>query len=386
MRRYIYDWWRKRAKKQLLDQERPITEHLDELRTRLLYSVLGIALCAILGFTYAREIIGFLMGPLKQAIVGLDIPPQLHFTSITEPLFQSFRIALFAGIFLAFPFWVHQLWLFVAPGLYPQEKKMVGPFLVSSTFLFLLGATFAYTIAVPLAYRFLLIYANPHQEQAAQGNKAKKPKGPMFSLREVRRNVTKSTAQSKRSNARISIQEPGPQSKQGLQIKLNLSPPKQDSNQRPVHSPEQWLALLLKQKLLDVKWKRGSAERNFQLQINWPQAPKSDATIGELKPILTLQAYLALSSWFLLGFGLVFQTPLLIFLVCLSGFVTPQQFGLYRRHAFVGIMVISAVLTPTGDPLNLMIMAVPMYILFELGLLASRIYLKSQPVPTEEAE
>ncbi len=183
MRRHIYNWWRARAEKKLTDQERPITEHLDELRTRLFYSIMGIVICSILGFVYAHEIIGFMMGPLKEAIVGLDIPPQLHFTSITEPLFQSFRIAIFGGIFLAFPFWIYQLWLFVAPGLYPQEKKMVGPVVISATFLFLVGATFAYTVAVPLAYRFLLIYANPSQEKVASAPPQKK--GPIFSLRET---------------------------------------------------------------------------------------------------------------------------------------------------------------------------------------------------------
>lgn len=192
------------------------------------------------------------------------------------------------------------------------------------------------------------------------------------------------TRQTKRSSrALLTIQEPGPLTSRGLQVRLHLRPPK---TRKAIHSPEQWLALLLQQKKLDIIWRKGNAERSFQLQLNWPKAPKASTGIGELKPILTLQAYLGLSSWFLLGFGLIFQTPLVIFLVIISGLISAEELGQYRRHAFVAILAIAAVLTPTGDPLNLMIMAIPMYILFELGLLASKLYLNSPSTPTEDMD
>jgi sec-independent protein translocase protein TatC len=133
--------------------------------------------------------------------------------------------------------------------------------------------------------------------------------------------------------------------------------------------------------LFAIDWQRDHQRFHYQLQISWPNiSHRSD--LGELKPILTLQSYLSVSLWFLLGFALVFQTPLIIFMLILSGLITPQQFALYRRHTIVAILIISAVITPTGDPLNLMIMAIPMYILFEIGLLIARIYLRSHPTNT----
>lgn len=420
--RYVTQWMRSRSNN-YYDPERPLSEHLGELRTRLLYSTLAIVVCAILGFVYAREIIGFLMGPLKQAIVGLDVPPQLHFTSITEPLFQSFRIAIFAGIGLAFPYWVYQLWLFVSPGLYNHEKKMVGPVIVSATALFIAGAAFAYTVAVPIAYRFLLLYANPHQ--AMEGAPKISPKGPRFFVKEVgprgsvppkrqtpakavkrtpptrskpskgnvpQRTVPKRTKPILRNAApmrvrprgrpkvSVMIQEPDPKkpsSKFKLQMEVDPSIQK-DTTQR-ISTPEQWLGILLRQKNIALTWKKGQRIRQFELHMQWPDRSEAKDTMGELKPILTLQAYLSLSSWFLLGFGLIFQTPLVIFLVTVAGIITPEELGLYRRHAFVAILAVAAVLTPTGDPLNLMIMAIPMYILFEIGLLVSRIYLRNTP-------
>ena len=93
-----------------------------------------------------------------------------------------------------------------------------------------------------------------------------------------------------------------------------------------------------------------------------------------------------MSSLFLIGFGLVFQIPLIIFVLVMFGVVTPETLGRYRRHAFVAIIVIAAMITPTGDPINLMIMAVPMYILFEIGLWVSRIFLRKRTVPEQEQE
>lgn len=425
--RYLNHWLQSRSSA-YEDPEKPLYEHLGELRTRLFYSILAIVACSILGFVYAREIIGFMMVPLKRAIVGLDIPPQLHFTSITEPFFQSFQIALFTGIALAFPFWIWQLWLFVAPGLYRHEKRMAAPLITSATLLFILGATFAYTLAVPLAYRFLLIYANPHQETALDKPKHSQP---MLQIRELpprgahpgslspvvpsqqpvsahnklaptsQKNATTKPTTAPRAlpsqktpviiaaptKPHILIQEPStPTDHRGLQIQIKLDSSLQKDPKQPLSTPEQWLTALLHQKHLVVEWRTGPQQRQFQIQWNWPQRPVADSAVGELKPILTLQAYLSLSSWFLLGFGLIFQTPLAIFLVVISGMITAEELGRYRRHAFVIILVIAAVLTPTGDPVNLMIMAIPMYILFELGLWVARIYLRSQPSPGNDPE
>lgn len=146
-------------------------------------------------------------------------------------------------------------------------------------------------------------------------------------------------------------------------------------------SPEDLLTHLKKQKTLSVSFETKQRTKQFVVQLQWPTKKQKDI-LGDLKPILTLQSYISVSSWFLLGFGLVFQTPMVIFLLVFIGIVTPDLLARYRRHAFVAILIISSILTPTGDPVNLMIMAIPMYILFEIGLWVSRVLITN---PRERA-
>jgi sec-independent protein translocase protein TatC len=89
--------------------------------------------------------------------------------------------------------------------------------------------------------------------------------------------------------------------------------------------------------------------------------------------ILSLQSYLSQASLFLLAFGLVFETPILVFLLCLLGVVKAKTFARYRKYVVLGIFVVAAVITPTPDAFNQSLVAIPMYLLFELGVLAGRI-------------
>lgn len=388
--------WLRKGHRDHSDEELPITQHLEELRDRLLYSTIAIIICACVGFYYAFEIIAFMMYPLKRAMAGFPISAQLHFTSITEPLFQSFKIALFAGIGMAFPFWVWQLWKFVAPGLYQNEKKLVTPFVFSASLLFLAGTTFAYMLAVPLAYRFLLLYANPYYQigqksagepsitlewepvgpkrvqKHVQPQKRSSPTSqPNKRLQKLRTKLRKKLPplRLKSSDALLPLRLEWSQKKgrsKGWQIKIKSALP---ANQM---TPQTLLRELGKRNGIEFQLRRGKHFERYKIRYKWPK-PKSQLGGGLLKPILTLQAYLSVSSWFLLGFGLIFQTPLLIILLTSSGVISVDTFKKYRRHSFVGILFISAVLTPTGDPVNLMIMAIPMYILFELGLWVSSV-------------
>ncbi len=371
------------------DGEMSFLEHLQELRVRLLWSVVAVVVFAALSFTFAREIIAFMMGPLEMATQGMTIRPELHFTSITEPLFQSFKIALFAGIFFAFPFWFWQLWLFIAPGLFEKERKLVRPIILSASLLFLTGSSFAYYLAVPTAYRFLLIYANPQKLQPAP--KAPKRSGLVFEWHPASKakqtapptsKPTKPSKSTKLSKSTKPTKTLAPTKPPGvLSFDMNAKrkpkgvvrwtlalPPKY------IQQPQKLLQDLQKKHEIHLTFRHGPNQAPSQLRILLP-VPGKAGGLG-LKPILTLQAYLNVSSWFLLGFGVVFQTPLVIFLLIFVGLVTPELLARYRRHAFVAILAISAVLTPTGDPINLMMMAIPMYVLYEIGLFASRVLLK----------
>ena len=131
----------------------PLLDHLIELRRRLLWCVLSLALAFGICLYFARPIFGFLVQPLLAA--GQD---RLIYTAVFEAFFVEIKVAFFAAIMVSFPIIANQLWQFIAPGLYRKEKRAFLPFLLLTPFLFLSGAALAYYVAMPVALHFLLGY------------------------------------------------------------------------------------------------------------------------------------------------------------------------------------------------------------------------------------
>ncbi|WP_299625731.1 twin-arginine translocase subunit TatC [uncultured Tateyamaria sp.] len=143
------------------DSTAPLIEHLAELRTRLIRAVLAFLVGIILAFTVAEPILQFLLGPIEETLRELGDPsPTMQYTSPQEYLFTLFRISMVFGFALAFPVIGFQLWRFVAPGLYKQEKNAFLPFLIASPVMFFLGASFAHFVVTPLAMAFFLGFAD----------------------------------------------------------------------------------------------------------------------------------------------------------------------------------------------------------------------------------
>jgi len=129
----------------------PLLDHLIELRRRLLWSFAALAVAFGICLYFARPIFAFLVQPLIAA--GQN---QLIFTAVFEAFFVEIKVAFFAALMIAFPILASQIWLFVAPGLYRNEKKAFLPFLILTPFLFAAGAALAYYVAMPLALHYLL--------------------------------------------------------------------------------------------------------------------------------------------------------------------------------------------------------------------------------------
>jgi sec-independent protein translocase protein TatC len=234
-------------------------DHLSELRTRLVRALIAIAAgMAIVGY-FSEKLFRWLMDPVLQAL-----PPDqraLHYTSSLEPFFVYFKVAMYGGIFVAAPVVLHQIWLFVAPGLYKREKKLVVPFLFFGTLLFYGGAAFCYFLVMPYAFPALFAIAG-----------------------------------------------------------------------------------------------------------------------ADMRPILTMTEQLSLVLAMLLGFGIVFELPIVIAFLAMIGVVSADFLAKYRRHAIVVNVIAAAVITPTGDPFNLALMAVPMIIFYEIGIILARM-LGKKPAP-----
>ena len=136
------------------ETQAPLMDHLVELRTRLLRSVLVLAVAFGVCFYFADQILAFLARPLADAFP--EGQGRLVYTKLYEVFFVEMKVALFAAFCVSFPFIANQLWAFVAPGLYAKEKKAFLPFLIATPVLFLTGASLAYFVVMPTAFRFFL--------------------------------------------------------------------------------------------------------------------------------------------------------------------------------------------------------------------------------------
>ncbi len=138
------------------DVKMPLTAHLEELRWRLIKALVGIAVGFACSYQYANFLFAFLTAPLEGIRSHPGHAVNLIGTGVTEAFFTKLKVALIAGIFLSSPWTFYQIWRFVAPGLYPQEKRYALPFVGFASFFFLAGAAFCYALVLPVGYRFFL--------------------------------------------------------------------------------------------------------------------------------------------------------------------------------------------------------------------------------------
>lgn len=138
------------------DSSAPLIEHLAELRNRLIHSVVAFLIGMIICFTVATPIFNFLTNPLCSVLAERGQDCDLIFISPQEGFFVAIKVSLLGGFILSFPYIGLQMWRFVAPGLYKNEKGAFLPFMIASPFMFLLGASFAFFVVTPLAYDFFL--------------------------------------------------------------------------------------------------------------------------------------------------------------------------------------------------------------------------------------
>ena len=138
-------------------------EHLEELRQRLLRSVISIIVGFGVCFYFRETIYGYLAKPLTDTLHALHMSDKLVYTNPIDPFNLYLKISAMAGIFVASPYILWQLWLFISPGLYRHEKRYVWPFVLMTSGLFISGGLFAYKLAFPPALRFLLEFGHRFQ-------------------------------------------------------------------------------------------------------------------------------------------------------------------------------------------------------------------------------
>ena len=223
-------------------------EHLEELRKRIIYSLIAVAVGFGICWNYAEKIYGYMQAPIMKALAHNHMDQKLVYLNPTEPFNMYLKIGLLAGLFLASPFVLYQLWAFIAPGLYRNEKRYVMPFMVLSVGLFLAGGIFGYYIVYPAALDFLVSYGK------------------------------------------------------------------------------------------------------------------------QFTPMITIGEYTDLFLTIIIGLGVVFEMPILVFFLALMGIVSPGWMWKNLRYSILVIFIIAAILTPTTDIMNMCVFAAPMIALYLLSI------------------
>ncbi len=141
----------------MADEKLPFTAHLEELRRRLITCFIAIGVGFIISYFFSKRIFHVLMEPLVSVL-----PPEgsLIFTGVTEAFFTYLKVSFLAGIFMASPVVLYQLWSFISPGLYEREKSHVFPFVIFSTIFFVGGAMFGYYLVFPVGFKFFMSFAS----------------------------------------------------------------------------------------------------------------------------------------------------------------------------------------------------------------------------------
>ena len=131
--------------------------HIAELRLRLIKIVIIYFIFFFIAFIFWKDIFAWMSEPLLEAL-KLEKNSKIIFTGLAEPFFTAVKISLFSGLFMALPFILYQIWAFIAPGLYPHEKKLVLPFVFWGTIMFIIGAAFAYYVVFPVGFKMLITF------------------------------------------------------------------------------------------------------------------------------------------------------------------------------------------------------------------------------------
>jgi len=144
-------------------KESSFVDHLSELRSRLMKSIVFVFIFFVISYTFAENIYNFLVQPYADAVKNDDLNRRLIFTALHETFVTYLKVAFFTAVFIGSPVVLTQVWKFIAPGLYKNEKKALLPYLIATPTLFLLGGMLVYYLVMPLAIKFFLSFESTAQ-------------------------------------------------------------------------------------------------------------------------------------------------------------------------------------------------------------------------------
>jgi len=328
-------------------------DHLDDLRKRLIFALLGLLPILVVALIFGNDLLALLIRPLEDQLLAAGLPPQLQALSPTETFLSVIKVALIAAILAGGPWILYQVWLFVAPGLYVEERRFVYFLVPLSTLLTVGGVLFLYYILLPLSLRFLILFSIG--VLPAQTNIVDLPPDQTI--------------------AAFPVLEGDPRDPEPGQVWIN----------RPLRQ----LRVAVAVRPVDVGPAAEVGGAAAESVIDAPAPPETDAPPGAapkpririLGAPLTTSAAVAqqyrladfVNLVLLLGlvFAIAFQLPLVLMLLGWTGLLAPADLRGKRKMVLFICAVAGAIMTP-ADPISMIALTLPLYGLFELGLVLMR--------------
>ena len=293
-----------------------VGEHLEDLRRRLIYAILGIGGAMAFCLVYGRQVMSVFCAPLIGALRRQELNAQLYYTQVGDAFMSYLQISLISAAAIAAPWVLYQLWLFIAAGLYRHEKRLVHRFAPLSLGLLISGMAFVYFIVLPWTVEFFIEF----------GSDVPLPPG-MGSASDVRIDDDPAT--------RTIVPE------------LDGDPTRPAEGQLWVNKRDGRLKIFHRGNIRTV-----------------PFGPEKLAA-----PMITLPDYIDLALGMLLVFGLSFQLPIVVMVLGRTGLVPVATFRSIRRYVYFALVVLACMITP-GDMITAsLLLLAPLALLYELGIL-----------------
>lgn len=328
--------------------EKPFLDHLDDLRVTLFRIILTLAISTAVSFIFNKEIFQFVQIPAKSPIAeiapGVTLYEKLDLIPLapTELIFLMFKLSFYCGIIVTFPFTVFFLFQFLMPGLRQAEKRTIIPGVGIGFILFLIGAAFAFYVATPLALKYFYQFENERLSATDPANEALSRPVSNIALIGV-------------DGQRI---PPFDETKAGADPETNPAlPPAMRAQIREY----------LRQTLATAEG------ANFQLRYDEARDKLVLVTAKGGKSSYQIGKYISFISQLVLVFGISFQMPIVVTILVKLDLLTAAVMRSTRSYAWVIIIVVAAVLTPSPDAFTMGLLAVPLILLYEICIIIASI-------------
>lgn len=347
----------------------PLGDHLEELRRRVIHALLGIGVALGVTVMLGFRLIAWITQPLIQAMDILGFPPQTYVTEPTAGFTSVYLpVTLIAAVILASPWVLYQLWKFVAAGLYAHEKKAVHLLVPFSTAMVALGVAFTYYILLPVSLMFFLNFATMYPKvelgepgflmkvfRSAYGASAAQVESPPGA---AGTNSTESAGGAAGQAHDAADTGEGSTAATAVPAVGALLPvlPVLDAAPEPLPEGGMWI---------------DAGSRRVQVVVRGEVVSLSVVSPRLVNPLPKLDEFIRFASFMGLGVVVAFQLPVVMLVLGWTGLFDPSVLARGRKYAVFFAAILGAALTPT-DVFSMIVLAVPLYALFEFGLVVMR--------------